>query len=262
MYLCEHIGLSEHVKRDLKAPLFLVKTLLRITYPSATGVLAVSAGAARDLAKLAGIPQRKVRFIYNPVVNAELPSTSRTSDVRLRASLWGGQFRIHILTVGSLKAQKNHRVLLRAFAGVARDLDAALVILGEGKLRAVLEQDIEDLGLHGRVVMPGFHADPGPWFLQSDLFVLSSDFEGFANVVAEALSYGTPTVSTNCPHGPAEILDNGLYGELVKVNNADALAAGIKKALNRKWNREDLQSRALDFSISGQARAYLDLFSV
>ena len=151
--------------------------------------------------------------------------------------------------------------MLHAFAQVASELDAGLVILGEGGLRATLEQDVQDLGLQGRVVLPGFHGDPTPWYQAADLFVLSSDFEGFANVVAEALACGTPVVSTDCPYGPAEILEHGRYGELVPVGDAVALAAGMRRAVRLLWDREALQRRALDFSIPRQAKMYLEWFN-
>lgn len=261
LFLCEHTSLSDHVRRDLSTPLPIVQAVLGLSHSRATGVVTVSSGAAQDLAMLAGLSERQVECIYNPVVAAELPAVSLKPDAMVRNQLWGGCFLTHLISVGSLKASKNYRLLLQAFAQLAPELDAALVILGEGGLRATLEQDVQDLGLQGRVVLPGFHADPTPWYQAADLFVLSSDFEGFANVVAEALACGTPVVSTDCPHGPAEILQHGSYGELVPVGDVDALAAGIRRAVSRPWDRQELQRRALDFSIPRQAQAYLDLFN-
>ena len=262
VFLCDHILLSEHVRRDLDVPLWGAKSLLRFTYPAAKGVIAVSKGVARDLVELAGLPESKVHVVYNPVVTTAVSASSSHKDNSHRVRLWGGRFRNHILSVGSLKAQKNHRMLLLAFSKVASVLDASLVILGEGDLRPALEQDIVNLGLDGRVVMPGFHLDPTDWYKAADLFVLSSDFEGFANVLAEALAWGIPTLSTDCPSGPSEILECGRYGVLVPVGDVDAFASGICKALTKDWNLHELQRRALAFSIPKQARAYLDLFNV
>ena len=261
LFLCEHVGLTDHVQRDLRTPLPVVQAVLRVSHTRATGVVAVSTGAARDLAQLAGLPEQQVAVIHNPVVAAELPALEQRPDPQLCNKLWHGQFRTHMVTVGALKAQKKHRLLLHAFAQVASELDAGLVILGEGGLRATLEQDVQDLGLQGRVVLPGFHGDPTPWYQAADLFVLSSDFEGFANVVAEALACGTPVVSTDCPYGPAEILEHGRYGELVPVGDAVALAAGMRRAVRLLWDREALQRRALDFSIPRQAKMYLEWFN-
>lgn len=261
VFLCEHILLSEHVRRDLNVQPWAVKSLLRLTYPSAKGVIAVSKGVARDLVEFTGFSENMIRVIYNPVVTTELSALSSRKNNLDKVRLWGGRFQNHILSVGNLKSQKNHRMLLRAFSKVATKLDASLVILGEGDLRPNLEQDIINLGLNGRVVMPGFHLDPTAWYKAADLFVLSSDFEGFANVIPEALAWGTPALSTDCPYGPAEILESGRYGVLVPVGDADAFAAGMCSALTREWNRRELQRRALDFSIPKQAKAYLDLFN-
>ena len=261
LFLSEQVGLTDHVLRDLRIPLPVVSSILRLSHRNANGMMACSRGAAGDLAHLAGIPPDRVDVIYNPVVQACPPKICFVHDASRRADLWGGHFHFYLVTVGTLKPQKNHRNLLKAFAQLVPDLDAALVILGEGGLRSLLEQDVHDLGLQGRVVMPGFHPDPTPWYQAADLFVLSSDFEGFANVVAEALAFGTPVVSTDCPHGPSEILDHGRYGELVPVGDVDGLAAGIRRGLRRPWDREALQQRALDFSIPRQAQAYIDLFN-
>ena len=237
-----------------------VQALLALSHFRATGVAAVSSGAAQDLAKLAGLSEQQVKVIHNPVVSPELPDISHYPDPQVRNQLWDGLFRTHLVSVGSLKASKNYHLLLQAFAQVAQELDAGLVILGEGGMRAMLEKEVRDLGLQGRVILPGFHANPTPWYQASDLFVFSSDFEGFANVLAEALAFGTPVVSTDCPHGPAEILQYGRYGELVPIRDCDALAAGIRRALRRSWDRQALQCRALDFAIPKQSKAYLDWF--
>lgn len=260
LFLCEHTSLSNHVKQDLRTPLPLVQMLLRLSHTRATGVVAVSKGAAKDLAQLAGLREQQVAVIHNPVVSAQLPDISQYPDPLVRSKLWGGCFRTHFLSVGSLKASKNFHLLLQSFAQVAFELNAALVILGEGSMRAKIEQQVLDLGLYGRVVLPGFNSDPAPWYLNADVFVLSSNFEGFANVVAEALACGTPVVSTNCPYGPAEILEYGRYGELVPLGDSAALASGMCRAVGRSWDRQALQCRALAFSFPRQAKMYLDLF--
>jgi glycosyltransferase involved in cell wall biosynthesis len=262
LFLSEQVGLTDHVRRDLNTPLGIVRTILKFTHRRANGLIACSRGAADDLAHLAALRPETVHAIHNPVVEANPQRIDFLHDASCREQLWQGQFRVHVVTVGTMKAQKNHRLLLQAFSQVAIQLDASLVILGEGGLRSTLEKEVQELGLQGRVVMPGFRADPTPWYQAADLFVLSSDFEGFANVVAEALACGTPVVSTDCPHGPAEILEYGRYGYLVPVGDAKALAAGICGAVCRAWDRTALQRRALDFSIPRQAQAYLDLFNL
>lgn len=262
LFLCEHVGLIHHVERDLSTPLGIAKLVLRLSHRFASGIVTVSKGAAVDLAQLAGLSVDKIRVIHNPVVSPALePRPETTSSQQLR-HLWRGSFKYHLISVGALKRQKNHQLLLEAFANVCERLDAGLVILGEGSERNSLEALIASLGITERVWLAGFHPDPTPWLLAADLFVLSSDFEGFANVVAEALASGTPVVSTACPHGPADILQNGRHGLLVPVGDRVTLATGIREALNRSWDSAALQQRALDFSVPKQSEKYLKFFGL
>ena len=259
LFLCEHAGLSDHVVRDLATPMMLVKLTLRLSYSLASGVVAVSRGAATDLAKLAGLSPSAISVIHNPVVPVELQPRIPV-DVTERQHLWEGSFSRTFINIGTLKTSKNQLLLLDAFAQVADELDAGLVILGEGSQRAALEHRIDVLGLHHRVRLPGFDPNPEPWLRAADLFVFSSDFEGLPTVLIEALAAGTPVVSTSCPHGPDEILHHGRFGVLVPVGDRAALAEAIRSALSRNWDPASLQRRALDFSIPRQALSYLELF--
>ena len=116
---------------------------------------------------------------------------------------------------------------------------------------------IDQLGLHDRVVLPGFVTDPYPWFRSADLFVLSSRWEGFGNVIVEALECGVPVVSTNCLSGPAEILENGRYGKLVPVQDIEAIADAIVNSLAEPHDRELLMRRAQDFSVRKTSDQYI-----
>ena len=162
--------------------------------------------------------------------------------------------------MGTLKEQKDHRTLIRAFARLSRDFNAKLTILGEGPLRAGLESLIAELGLQSRVSMPGFVVDPYPWLRSADLFVLSSQYEGFGNVIVEALECGVPVVSTDCPSGPAEILENGRYGRLVPVDDVVALATAMSASLAELHDREKLMKRATAFSVRNISDQYLSYF--
>ena len=108
------------------------------------------------------------------------------------------------------------------------------------------------------MVFAGFDRDPWPYYAAADLFVLSSDYEGFANVVAEALYAGVPVVSTDCSAGPREILDGGKYGRLVPVNSVDRLAEAIQSSLGETVDRDALKARALEISGPRQAATYAD----
>jgi len=258
LFAQDHVNLSIACVRELHLNPLYLRGLLRITYPFATGLMAVSEGVKQDLCNIGAFGPERVQVIYNPVVcNFEDTSPAHTS---LRHQLWGCGFKYHILAVGTLKIQKNFFDLLLAFAKLPRSVNAKLTIIGEGSLRPELENLINQLDLVGRVSLPGFCLDPSPWYRTSDLFVLSSSWEGFANVLAEALQFGLPVVSTDCCNGPAEILDNGRYGTLVPLGDIDALALAIQNCLFAQHDRNALMRRAQDFYVPKIADQYLAYF--
>lgn len=259
IFLTDHIHLSISCVRELHLSPLWLKALMTVTYPLATGVTAVSKGVANDMVRLSGILQGRIKVIYNPAATG---ASSKPGLPTERQQLWGDGFDFHILTVGSFKIQKNHALLLRAFSKMPRTINAKLTILGEGDLRPDLEMQVAELGLQDRVGLPGFFTDPYPWFRSADLFVLSSDWEGFANVIVEAMECGVPVVSTDCPSGPAEILENGRYGRLVPVGNADALSCAMIASLMEVPDRESLMNRAKDFSVKRISNDYLDCFGL
>ena len=119
-----------------------------------------------------------------------------------------------------------------------------------------------DLDVTDRVIFAGFQLDPTPFYETADLFVLSSNYEGFGNVIVEALSCGTPVVSTDCPSGPAEILENGRWGRLSPVGDTDALAKAMRASLEDDHDTAALKRRAADFAPEIAARKYLDLLDL
>jgi glycosyltransferase involved in cell wall biosynthesis len=159
-----------------------------------------------------------------------------------------------IITVGRLVYQKDHDTLLRAFALARSRLDASLVLVGQGPLQDELTTLARELGISDRVIFAGWQQNPFAWMANADLFVLSSRFEGFGNVVIEAMACGLPVVSTDCPSGPSEILANGDAGILVPVGDvhamADAMCAVLQDGKLRKQLADKSQRRAPEFDIS------------
>ena len=133
--------------------------------------------------------------------------------------------------------------------------------MGEGEKRIYLEDLLESLGLKDSVWLPGFVKNPYTYMVKSNLFVLSSKYEGFPNVLIEALACGLPIVSTDCPSGPREILDNGKYGKLVPVGDVDSLAKAMEETLNNPVSCKDLQERSRCFSIDRIFKQYLNLIN-
>ena len=134
------------------------------------------------------------------------------------------------------------------------------MIIGEGEEKRNLKKQVKMLNLENQVIFAGYQKEINPFYQSSDLFVLSSNYEGFGNVLLEALINGINIVSTDCNSGPAEILSNGKYGKLVPVDDVNSLSSEIIKALTgNSINKEILQSRAQDFHPSNIAKQYLAL---
>ena len=156
--------------------------------------------------------------------------------------------------------QKDFATLIAAFAQLVQQRDARLIILGDGPLRGELVAMAEAAGVSNKLDMPGFHENPLSFMREADALVMSSRFEGFGIVIAEALACGTPVVSTDCQHGPNEILENGHYGALVPVGDPQAMRQAMLTILETHPSAEELIRRGNEFSVERCAGKYLDLF--
>ncbi len=229
---------------------------VRWFYPWADQIVSASQGVAADVAQMTRVPLESIQVIYNPVVTPEvLEKLRQPIDHPWFAP---GELPV-ILGVGRLVSQKDFPTLIQAFARVRPGYPSRLMILGEGEDRPKLEAMVRELGLENAVALPGFVENPYAYMAHAGVFALSSVFEGFGNVVAEALATGTPVVSTNCPSGPAEILANGKYGHLVPVGDADSFADAIMKTLQNPIESKILQQRSQDFSLDRITHQYLSI---
>ena len=232
----------------------LMPLLVRGFYRWADSIVGISEGVVEDLSQVAGLPRERMRVIYNPVVTPEiLADRGRHVDHRWFAP---GAPPV-VVAAGRLVPQKDHPTLIRAFARLRARRPAHLVLLGEGTERPRLEALIYELGVGDDVELLGFVERPVDYMRRSDVFVFSSAWEGFGNVIVEALATGCPVVSTDCPSGPAEILDGGRYGMLVPVGDASALADAILTTLDAPPDPNFLKARAAEFSVEGIADQYL-----
>lgn len=251
----QHNPLSQQAQRpglDFK----LLPLLYRLVLPFADAIVAVSKGVADDMAQRAPLDRKRVEVLYNGVV---------TDDFDIRASQplptnWPQSDGPILITVGRLAPQKDHITLLRAVAAVKRLPPPDLVFVGTGNLREKLAALASELGIGDRVHFLGYSDNPLPAVKNADLFVLSSIYEGFGLVLVEALACGTPVVSTNCPHGPDEILDGGRYGRLTRVGDHLALARAIEETLDNPPDRELLKQRGRQFSVRQCAEQHITLF--
>lgn len=225
----ERNQLSQTVRNSKQLKGKLTPLFARLLYPWADGIVAVSQGVAKDLAVNASISPERIQTIYNPAMT----STILDDATKPLNHPWfaAGELPV-ILGVGKLEAQKDFPTLIRAFAKVRQAHPSRLVILGWGPDRPQLEALIQELELGADVDLPGYSENPSAYMAKSAVFVLSSAWEGFGNVLVEAMALGTPVVSTNCESGPAEILRGGEYGHLTRVGDSDAMASAILKVLS------------------------------
>ena len=260
--LVEHLGfapLEDHHSNNPNERVGLVNFLRRVFYRRADVVAAVSQGLAQQLDAHLRFKPGHVQVLYNPVVD-------ETLLLKAQASLdhpWfqSGQPPV-FLGVGRLMPQKDFSTLIQAFAIFRQKQQARLVILGEGDERQKLQDEIKELNLEEDVSLPGFTDNPYAYMSRASAFVLSSQFEAFGLVVAEALACGCQVISTDCPYGPNEILQSGKYGHLVPVGNPQALADAMEKATKDVVDPDKLRLRAEDFSLEKATSKYLELMKL
>lgn len=252
----ERVHTSAHLGSGRAAR--VTKALVRITYPRASQVIAVSRGVGDHLVECYGIPADRVIAIDNPF------DLARIARLAAEPPTWRPNAP-YFLGVGRLAPNKNFELLIRAYA--ATRAEQHLVIVGEGTERNALQLLARELGVTDRVHLPGFTANPYALMAEADFYVLPSNAEGFPNGLVEAMAVGLPVLSTDCPSGPSEILggqaDEGLVvardGLLVPCNDVSAMAAGIRYMANPA-ERERLgrlaAARAADFNVEAVAARY------
>ncbi|WP_013322145.1 glycosyltransferase [Gloeothece verrucosa] len=229
-----------------------IPSWIKLVYPWADGIVSCSMGVAEDLVKITGLPSERIKTIYNPVISATIHQ--KAQEKVNHTWLAPGELPV-ILGVGRLELQKDFANLIKAFAQVRESIPARLLILGLGSQHSQLKALVEKLELDQQVAFGGFVDNPYAYMARASVFVLSSAWEGLGNVLIEAMAVGTPVVSTDCPSGPAEILAQGKYGELVPVGDSNALAqaivkvlSGQKKSVDSSWLQQfTLESAALKY---------------
>jgi glycosyltransferase involved in cell wall biosynthesis len=229
--------------------------LIRLLYNKADHIVAISRGVADQLAVALRVSPNEITVIYNPVVSEQILQ-------RAAESVDHPWFLPHeppvVLAAGRLVSQKDFQTLVHAFALLRQTRMVRLMILGEGPERSTLYKLAQQLGIADDVEMPGFVENPYKYMKRAKVFVCSSLFEGLPNVIVEAMACGTPVISTNCPSGPSEVLEHGLWGRLVAIGDVSGLAMAIKHVLDEAVH-PNVKSRAAMFSVENIIDAYLDI---
>ncbi len=254
----EHIALSEVIQSDQGKRMLCLPTdlLIKMFYKFAHRIIAVSEGIRANLAEGFAIPARKIEVLHNPI---DLEPLMGLASVPVQHAFFRDGVPV-ILSTGRLVQQKGFDILLRAFRDVTSKMDARLIILGEGPERDRLSRLANDLAIADKVSFPGFQNNPYNFMSSSDIFVLSSRYEGLPMVILEAMACGTPVVSTDCNYGPAEILKHGDCGVLVATEDSTALSSAIQALLGDQARRSKLSAlgkeRAKDFASGSIVRQH------
>lgn len=259
LFFTDHNNLNNSLSKRQK---WIASCLINIFYRSSRGNSVVSEGLITELTKLSKLNRSYFKSIYNPSAVGHKPTISTDKEI---TQLWGKESCLKLLAVGKLKEVKNHMMLLKAINAL-KEKNIRLIIVGEGELKSQLQEYIDNNNINHLVKLFGFSKDVTPFYNSADIFVHTSLSEGFGNVIVEALEFGLPVITTDCPHGPREILDNGKYGTLISLNNHIELSEQImhhQKNLSHFKKKSYVQRQILRskyFGIEKISNKYLEWF--
>ena len=222
-----------------------ILVLIKILYRFSDQIIVNSVGIKMDLIELCPILKERIQIIYNPIDLKQVKLKVEEKNIHPWLNFSDEPV---ILSAGRLVQQKDFSTLIKAFKIARSKKRMKLLILGEGLEKSNLLKLIESLNLNSQIELTGYVENPYSFFSLASLFVLSSIWEGFPNVLIEALACGIPIVSTDCKSGPREVLDNGKYGKLIPTKNEFLLADAILKSLSENHDTELLQNRAKIYS--------------
>ena len=260
--ISERVNTSAHLPHGLCGR--VSRLLVRLTYPRARRVIAVSEGVSDDLTANFGVSSERTRVLANPVDGEAIRARGAEPAPHLTDAPY-------VVAMGRLVPNKNFALLIDAFADA--EVPGTLVILGEGPERAALETQVARRGLGGRVLLPGFLENPFPVIAGAGCYVLPSNAEGFPNGLVEAMALGLPVISTDCPSGPSEILaerprggltglDCAAHGLLVPCDDRVALAEGLRRYQDADLRRHyaaAARTRADAFSVASSVGRYWEV---
>lgn len=230
--------------------------LMPILYRFANRVVPVSEGIGNRICKM-GIPNHLIKAIPNPV---NLSEWDFTTENNVSNDTDWTHYSPFILAVGRLHRQKGFDQLIDAFALIGDD-NLHLIILGDGCERKNLEAQVARLGLGEKVLLPGVISNPGMAYRRAQCFVLSSRYEGWPNVLIEAMTCGCPVVSFACDYGPSEIIEGGKSGLLVADGDKHGLVCALKRLCYNEQLRQSLgqtgQARMRQFDVRTVAKKWL-----
>lgn len=224
----------------------LRRLAISILYKSATKITAVSKDVKNGLIKYFYVPKEKIEIVYNGVDLDVIDKRSTEYNVAIED---------YILSCGSLTKKKKFGFLIEAVSLIP---NSTVVLLGQGPLQRHLEQKAKKLGVN--LVLTGYVKNPYPYFKHAKVFVSSSEYEGFSNVILEAMSCGVPVVAVDCPGGIREIIDHGQNGIIVRENDTKELSSAVMKIIKDPHLSQQLVNKAQEkiagFSVKDMVKKY------
>lgn len=239
-------NISAYFETIHRPPSLKEKLLIKYCLKRAKRVIVPSEGVKRDLVNNYGAREKKVKTIYNGIDIEKAKESSHEEIPFKKDCPW-------IVTACRLNFQKDFSTLLRAFRIVRDKINSKLIIIGDGELKEDIQKLSVEFNVDKDVIMTGFQENPFAYISKGDLFVLSSFYEGFGNVIVEAMALGIPVISSDCPSGPGEIITDGENGFLVSVGDFEEMAKKCLFILNNNDVRKNIsqngQKSAENFSI-------------
>lgn len=209
-------------------------------------IIAQSDGMVDELSNIYNVPKDKITVVFPPIQAKFFNAVEKTTKTN------------KILFVGRLAEQKNPLAALEIFSKL-QNKNATLEFVGEGELEAELKAKVKELGIEGRVLFAGRQDDVVPFLKNANVLILTSNYEGFGMVLAEAIACGVPVISFNCPTGPSEIVIDGINGYLIPQGNVDLFAKRLDKALEQEWNSKRIAETASKFHPDTVIKGYLEV---
>ena len=237
----------------------ILKWIKKLSYPYANKIIAISNGVKHSLVKDIGVDPEKITVVYNP--------SSDPNIIKFSKEFVPEEFSKSniptLISIGRLVPQKDYMTLLKAFNASLNFFKSRLIIIGEGQERSLIEKYIKDNKMDNQIILLGYQSNPWKYLTNSDLFILSSKWEGFGNVIVEAMLLGIPVISSDCPSGPSEILEQGKLGDLFNVGDHARLATLIEEKLNNinqsKVKADLAQKASSRYSIKIISKQYDDV---
>jgi glycosyltransferase involved in cell wall biosynthesis len=254
----QHLSLSTPLEqsRGISRPKqWLLFKAMRILLPFSDSTIAVSKGVASDLARVVSLPIDAISVIYNPIITNNFESLSEEQI----DWPWADQDVPVVVFVGRLSPEKRLDLLLSSLLPSLKSGQSRLLVVGSGPQSDWLLSQIRLHRLEAACALTGFVQNVLPYIKRSKVLVLPSDYEGFGNVLVEGMGCGIQVVSTDCPHGPREVLAEGQFGQLVPVGNSSAMREAILNSIHGSFHvaPQALMERASEFTTQKAASSYM-----